>query len=236
VKETKILVPDIARIKKIVEFHYGFVPNEQDILWIDQMLRGQYSVLHDQYIIRELVTRRISEILLVHRQEKPDIDSLFFDKAMFNYLTFASMCFCAGIPLGCIALCRIALEAGLRERLAEIKASSPEEVWSEIKKRRKKLLGSLVEEAAREGIMKKKDFEDLFVFGAPFGHEILNKYVHADLDSIIRFFEHLQFDTRVIGAKDMLSEKKIQAEVYTNEIAVAVLASITRIAEKLYLC
>lgn len=227
--------PNVQRIKKIIKFHYGFVPDEEEIITIDQGLRSQYGVLHDQYIVRELVNRRISGILLAHRKEKTDIETLFLDKSIFHFLTFASMCYRAGIPLGCIVLCRIALEAGLRERLAEAKALSPEEVWSGIKKRRNKLLGSLVEEADREGIMAKKDFEELFMFGAAIGHHLLNKYVHADLDSIVSFLEGLQFDTRVISAKDMLSEKKIQAEVYTDEIAVAVLAATTRIAEKLYL-
>jgi len=227
--------PDLQRIKKIVEFHYGFLPDDDEIVSIDEGLRNQYRVLHDQCIIRELLTRKVSSILVAHRREKPDIESLFSDKLMFRFLTLASMCYRAGIPLACIALCRVALEAGLRERLAEAKASLPEEVWSEINKRRHKLLGSLVKEADQEGIMTKKEFEELFVFGGQLKQHLLDKYIHADLNSIIRLFESLQFDIRVMGAKDALAEKKIQAEAYTDEVAVAVLAATTRIAEKLYL-
>lgn len=234
-KEHAMPTPDVERIKKIVEFHYGFVPNQQEILRIDEGLRSQYAVLHEQYIIRELVTRRINDTLLAHRRVKPNIESLFLDKSIFRYLTLASMSYRAGIPLGCIALCRTALEAGLRERLAEGKASSPDEIWSEIRKRREHPLGKLVEEADREGILAKKDFEELFIFGTHFGHHLLNKYVHADLNSIIDLLENLQLDIGVIGAKDTLAEKKIQAETYVDEVAVAVLAATTRIAEKLYL-
>ena len=234
-REHHIPTLDVERIQRIIQFHYGFVPSEEEILRIDDGLRSQYGVLHDQYVIRELVTQKISDILVAHRQEKLDIESLFFDKSIFRFLTFGSMCYRAGIPLACIALCRIALEAGLRERLAEAKAASPEEVWNEINKRRNKLLGSLVKEADQEGIMAKKEFEELFVFGGQLGHHLLDKYIHADLNSIIRLFESLQFDIRVMGAKDTLAEKKIQAEAYIDEVAVAVLAATTRIAEKLYL-
>ena len=227
--------PDLQRIKKIVEFHYGFLPDDDEIVSIGEGLRNQYRVLHEQYIIRELLTRKVGGILVAHRREKPDIESLFIDKLMFRFLTLASMCYRAGIPLACIALCRVALEAGLRERLAEAKASSPQEVWSEMNKRRNKPLGSLVKEADQEGIMAKKEFEELFVFGGQLGHHLLDKYIHADLDSIIRLFESSQFDMRVKGAKDALAEKKIKAEAYTDEVAVAVLAATTRIAEKLYI-
>lgn len=234
-KEPKILAPDIARIKKIVESHYGFVPNEQDILWIDQMLRGQYEVLHEQYIIRKLVTHRIDDILLSHREERPDIESLFSKKSIFHYLMFASMSFYAGIPLGCIALCRTALEAGLRERLAEKRASSPQEVWYQIKKRGKMGFRDLLKEAEQEGILSKKQLQESFEFAGRFGRRALDKYIHADLESIISLLEGLELDIRVVGAKDKLAEKKIQAEAYVEQVAVAVLAATTKIAEILHL-
>ena len=234
-KKPKILAPDIARIKKIVEFHYGFVPNEQDILWIDQMLRGQYEVLHEQYIIRKLVTSRIGDILLSHREERPDIENLFSKKSIFHYLTFASMSFYAGIPLGCIALCRTALEAGLRERLAEIRASSPQEVWYQIKKHSKMGFRGLLKEAEQEGILSKKQLQESFEFAGRFGRHALDKYIHADLESIISLLEDLKLDIRVVGAEDKLAEKKIQSEAYIEQIAVAVLAATTKIAETLHL-
>ena len=234
-KELKILAPNIERIKKIVEFHYGFIPDKQDILWIDRMLRGEYEVLHEQYIIRKLVTHRIDDILLLHRPEKPDIESLFAEKSIFHYLMFASMSFRAGIPLGCIALCRTALEAGLRERLAEKRASSPEEVWDQIKKRGKTRLVDLLKEADQEGILTKKQLQEAFEFASQFGRSVLDKYIHADLESIISLLEGFELDIRVVGAKDKLARKKIQAEAYIDKVAAAVLAAVTKIAETLYL-
>ena len=234
-KEPKILAPDVERIKKIIEFNHGFVPDEQDILRVDRMLRNQYGVLHDQCIIRELVTERIDDILLAHGQEKPDIESLFLDKSIFHYLTFASMSFRAGIPLGCIALCRTALEAGLRERLAEGKAASPEEVWVGIRERSETLLGDLMKEAEREGTLSKKQIQEAFEFAGQFGHHVLDKYIHADLNSIINLLGGLGLDIRVVGAKDKLAEKKIQAGAYIDLIAAIILAATTKIAEMLYL-
>lgn len=227
--------PNIERIKKIVEFNYGFVPDEQSILRIDQGLRGQYGVLHQQCIIRELVTDRISEILLSRRREKTDIEGLFLDKSIFHYLTFASMSFRAGIPLGCIALCRTAVEAGLRERLAEKKASSPDEVWDQIKERAEKRFRDLLKEAEQEGILSKQQIRETFEFAGRFGRHVLDKYIHADLDSIINLLEGLELDIRVVSAGNKLAEKKIQANAYIDQVAAAVLAATTKIAETLYL-
>lgn len=234
-RELQIPAPDIERIKKIVEFNYGFIPNEQDILRIDRGLRGQYAVLHEQGIIRELVTNRISGILLSHRQKKPDIENLFLSKSIFHYLTFASMSFRAGIPLGCIALCRTALEAGLRERLAEEQASSPEEVWSQINVLQRKRLWQLLDEADQEAILTKKEVGEAFEFAGRVGRQVLDKYIHANVDSVIKLLEGLELDTRVVGASDKLAEKKIQAEAYVDQVAVIALAATTKIAEKLYL-
>lgn len=231
----KIPAPNSGRIKKIVESHYGFVPDEQDILWIDEMLRGGYGTLHEQHIIRKLVTHRIDEILLSHRQEKPDIENLFSEKSIFHYLIFASMSFNAGIPLGCIALCRTALEVGLRERIAEKKASSPEEVWDQIRKRRKIWFRDLLKEAEQQGILNEKQLQEAFEFAGQFGRHVLDKYIHADWDSMISLLEGLEFDIRVVGAKNKLAEKRIQAEAYIDQVAAGVLAAATKIAETLYL-
>lgn len=109
------------RIKSIVEYHYGFTPKDDDIDWIDRMLRNNYAVLHDQQIIRELAAINVRNELLEHRDRIGSIEfeRIWTEKDIFKYLTFASMCFRAGIPAGTISLCRTAIESGLRERLAE---------------------------------------------------------------------------------------------------------------------
>ena len=35
------------RVKKIVKYHYGLIPKDSDIAWIDKMLRNNYAVLHE---------------------------------------------------------------------------------------------------------------------------------------------------------------------------------------------
>ena len=62
------------RIKKIVRFHYGIDSKDSDIDWIDRMLRNNYSVLHDQQIISNLVTVNIGNILLKHRDRLGSIE------------------------------------------------------------------------------------------------------------------------------------------------------------------
>lgn len=145
------------------------------------------------------------------------------------------MSFFAGVPLACIALCRTALEAGLRERLAEKIASSSEEVWDQIKKRGKTSLRDLLKEAEREEILSEKQLREAFKFTSQFGRHVLDKYIHADWESIISLLEGLELDTRVVGAKNKIAEKRIQAEAYIEQVATSVLAVTTKIAETLYL-
>ena len=73
------------RIKKIVKYHYGFEPKDKDINWIDEMFRNHYLVLHDQRIIRNLVTVKINETLLKYREKMRSIkfEELLFSKSIF---------------------------------------------------------------------------------------------------------------------------------------------------------
>ena len=109
------------KIKEVVKFHFGIDAEDHDIDWIDKMLRNHYSVLHDTMIIRNLVTVNIDKILLKHRDKIGSVkfEELLLDKLIFYCLTFASMSYRAGIPIGSIMLCRTAVETGLRERIAE---------------------------------------------------------------------------------------------------------------------
>ena len=96
--------------------------SKPDFLILDARARARnnYSVLHDQQIISNLVTVNIGNILLKHRDRlgSIELERLTMNRLIFKYLTFASMCYRASIPLATIFICRTAIEAGLREKLA----------------------------------------------------------------------------------------------------------------------
>ena len=232
------------RIKKIVRFHYDIAPKDSDINWIDRMLRNNYSVLHDQHIISNLVTVNIGNILLKHRDRigSIELERLTMNKLLFKYLTFASMCYRASIPLATIFLCRTAIEAGLREKLAEKRAKeNAKQGWEEMQDLTGLKLWKLIKKNEDEGIISRDEIEKLFTVDdkmktiIPNPRNLLDKYIHADLSTIISFLEVIGADTGVIGAEDIMQEKKIQAEAFIDKIAVFVLAATTRLAERLYL-
>jgi len=235
------------RIKDIVKYHYGFIPNDDDIEWIDRMLRNNYAALHDQRIIRELAAKNISNELLKHRDRIGSIEfeRIWLEKAIFKYLTFASMCFRAGIPVGTISLCRTAIESGLRERLAEELAKKeytnasklPEATWNKLKELNDKGLAQLIEEAAQEGIIEKQKIEEIFQefkFGNQSSRRVLDKFIHGDIVWIVNFVRDREEDTRVIGAKNKLQEYKIISDMMTDQIAIEVLKATYKIAGILY--
>ena len=123
------------KIKEVVKFHYGIDADDHDIDWIDQMLRDHYSVFHDQNVIMNLVTVNINRTLLKHRDKIGSIEfeRITMNKLIFQYLTFASMCYRAGIPIATISLCRTALEGGLTEKIAEKIAKDEKGIWEAIK-------------------------------------------------------------------------------------------------------
>jgi len=230
------------KIKEVVKFHYGIDAKDYDINWIDKMLRNNYLVLHNQRVIRELVTININKILLKHRDEIGSIkfEEILLHKLIFKYLTFASMCFRAGIPIATIFLCRTALEAGLRERIAEKIAKNKEEMWEVMKKLSNLKLGQLIQRADDENIIKKDEIENLFTINEkmrkliPNPRHLLDKYIHADLHKIIEFLKEIGADVEVIGDVDFIERKKIQAQAFIDKIAVFILTATTRIAERLY--
>jgi len=248
-KIEKNVVPPLSssrreRIKKIVRFHYGIDAKDSDIAWIDKMLRNNYSILHDQHVINNLVTVNIGNIYRRHRDRIGSIklEKLMMDKLIFKYLTFASMCYRANIPIATILLCRTAIEAGLREKLAEKRAKEHiKQVWEEIKTLTHLRLWQLIQQSEDEGIINKNELEKLFVIDdkmkaiIPNPRNLLDKYIHADLPTIIAFLETIGVDTRVIGVEDIMQEKKIQAEASIDKIAVFILAATSRLAERLYL-
>lgn len=234
------------RIKEIVKFHHGFKPKDKDIKWIDEMLKNNYSVLHDQRIIRNLVTVEVDKILLKHRDKIGSIkfERILLDKLIFRYLTFASMSYRAGIPLASILLCRTALEIGLRERIAEKLAEKEDEnnqskkIWELIKQKREDSLNPLIDIAENEGIITKQKIESIFQnlkLGNQNSRKILDKIIHGDIDWMVNFVKEKSEDSKVIGAKNVLDENKIIADSKIDEVAVEVLIGVTKIAEILYL-
>ena len=245
---TPITNEKIKRIKLTVKYHHGFTPKDDDIYSIDDMLRNNYRVLHDQRIIRELVARDIGRELLKHRNRlgSLEFERIWGEKTMFKYLTFASMCYRGGIPAGTISLCRTAIESGLRERLAEELARResadtfklPEVTWNKLKALRGKALGDLIEMAAGEGIIGKQEIEGAFgklKLGGQSSRRILDKFIHGDIVWVVDFVTDREQDTRVVGAKDLLQEYKIISDMRTDQIAIEVLKAAYKIAAVLYL-
>lgn len=235
------------RIKNIVKYHYGFTPKDDDLEWIDRMLRNNYATLHDQQIIRELAAKNISDELLKHRDSIGSIEfeRIWLEKSIFKYLTFASMCFRAGIPAGAISLCRTAIESGLRERLAEELARKetinvpklPEATWNKLKELSDKTLAPLIEDADREGIIEKQEIDEIFQefkFRDQNSRRILDKFIHGDIVWMVNFVRDKEEDTRVIGAENKLQEYKIISDMRINQIAIQVLKATYKIAEILY--
>ena len=248
----EIIIPQISdemkkRITRIVKYNYGFIPKDDDIKRIDKGLRNNYATLHDQRIIREIVSENIIKELLKQRDRIGSIEfeRIWLEKAIFKYLTFASMCFRAGIPVGTINLCRTAIESGLRERLAEELAKKestnvsklPEATWKKMKELNDKKLCQLIKKADQEEIIKKQEIEEIFQklkFKNQSSRRILDKFIHGDIVWIVNFVKDKEKDTRVIGAKNKLQEYKIISNMMTSQIAIEILKATYKIAEILY--
>jgi hypothetical protein len=230
------------KIKEVVKFHHGIEADDYDLDWIDKMLRNHYSVLHDQNVISNLVTVNIGKILLKHRDKIGSIEfeRMTMDKLIFRYLTFSSMCYRAGIPIATISLCRTALEGGLKEKIAEKIANDEKGIWEVIEELSNLKLWQLIRRAEDKNIITKDEIERFFTIGEkmkkiiPNPRSLLDKYIHADLPTIIAFLEEIGANTEVIGDVGFIEKKKIQAEAFIDKIAVFVLTATTRIAERLY--
>lgn len=246
VRKTRVPPPDIGRIKNIVEYHYGFVPKEADIEWIDRMYRNNYAVLHEHQIVRELAAKNMSDRLLKHRDRlgSAEFERIWREKTILNFLTFASMCFRAGVPAGAIGLCRTAIESGLREKLAEEtvrkeitgESKLSEATLNNVKRLENKQLHKLIKEAEERGIIKKQDIEEAFQAletEDQSGRRILDKFIHGDITWIVDYVKDRK-DIGVMGAKDELEEYKIIFESEIDHIATEVLKASYRIAEILY--
>jgi len=236
------------RLKRIAACHYGFIPADDDLLQTDQMLRNNYAALHDQRIIRELVAKETGKELLKHRERlgSLEFERIWFKKSIFKYLTFASMCYRAGIPAGTISLCRTGIESGLRERLAEelarkegtSQADLPAKTLEKLRELRNKSLGYLIKKASEVGIISGQEIEEIFrtlKLRDQSSRRILDKFIHGDIVWIVNYVRNRDDDTRVVGAEDVLEEFKMIAETKTDQVAVEVLKATYRIAGILYL-
>lgn len=249
-KETRI--PEIStemrkRIKRIARFHYGFKPRDKDIDLIDDMVRNDYVVMHDARIVWELATQNaISQLLKVRDKiGSAKFERIWLEKSMFRYLSYASMCFRAGISEGTISLCRTAIESGLRERIAEELAGKehgdpeklPEVIWEKMQQLRDETLAKLMLEAENNGIIRRWQIEDIFKelkFGDQDSRRVLDKFIHGDIVWKVDFVRNRGGDMKVVGAKDRLQEYKIISESKSSEIAIKVLEASYKIAEILY--
>jgi len=247
-----MIIPQISdemrkRIKRIVKFHYGFEPNNRDIDWIDGVLRNNYSTLHDQRIIRDLVTTEIAKILLKHRDKNGNTEfgNILLHKLIFHYLTLASMSYRAGIPFATISLCRTAIEAGLRERVAEELAKKevnknekfPKKVLEKMETLKDLSLRDMIKLAEENNIISNEVIEKVFEklkFKYQNSRKILDKFIHGDLIWMVNFVKEKGKNSEVIGAENVLEECKIIADFNIDDIAVEVLKGTTKIAEILY--
>jgi hypothetical protein len=249
----EIKIPELSdeakkRIKRIVSYHHGFVPVDDDLRWIDEVLRNDYLVLHEQRIIRQVVGHEITKQLLKHRDRlgSLEFERICTEKIFFRYLTFASMCYRAGIYAGAISLCRTAIESGLRERVAEEMAreetvdqdSLTTKTLERLRELRDESLAPLIEKASKAGIINEQQIENAFrplKFRKQSSRKILDKFIHGDLAWMVEFVESREEDTRVVGARDKLEEFKVVADMKTEQIAVEVLKGSYQIAAILYL-
>ncbi len=249
----EIRIPQLSdeikrRIKEIVSYHYGFVPADHDLQWIDEVLKNQYVVLHEQYIVRSVVDFEIEKELLKYRDKlgSSNFEQIWIEKTIFKYLTLANMCYRAGVSAGAISLCRTAIESGLRERLAEELARQetsnrgdlPAKTLEKLHQLRDESLGPLIEKASEVGIISSKDIEDAFgslKFQSQSSRKVLDKFIHGDLVWMVDFVKSREDDTRVVGARNELEEFKIVADMRTEQVAVEVLKGAHRIAAALYL-
>lgn len=234
------------RIKTIVKLHYGFCPQDSDIARIDDVVRNHYIVLHDQHMVLELVAHEISKPLLKHRDRLGSIayEQIMLDKTIFKYLAYASMCFRTGIPAGTIALCRTALETGLRERLAEELASgadSSDDCANLVKKKvhqlRMRSIHNLVGNLEEREIISNADFEGQFKplkLGDQSARKVLDKIIHGDIAWVVDLAADKGLDTNVSGVKDTLQESKIIADIHLNKLAFEILRGSYGIAEMLF--
>jgi hypothetical protein len=244
-----LFISQKKKIKKIVKFYYGIDANDYDINWIDKMLRNHYLVFHNQNIIRNIVTVNIDKILLKHRDRIGSLkfEEITLEKLIFHYLRWASMSFRAGVPIGSIFLCRTAIETGLRERIAEEIAQKeikdmgelPQKIWELMKKLKNKKLWELIKIAEDKNIITEKEIEKFFEplrLEEQRSRKIFNKFIHGEISWIVKFVEtKAEGYAKVIGAKDILEEKKIIAEFsLIDYIAIGVLIGTTLVAERLY--
>lgn len=244
-KDYQLSKEDKNRIRSTVAFHFGFTPKDDDIEQIDKMLRNNYVALHYQQIIQELAVKSAIDDLLKYRDRigSTEFERIWLEKNIFKYLTFASMCFKAGIPAGAISLCRTAIESGLRERLAEElarrenpNADLPEAILKKLEELRKDRLDELRRKAIAYKIINEQEFEEAFQelnLEDQKGRKILDKFIHGDIIWMVNFAKS-RGSIEVRGAKDKLEEYKIISEGEISQIAIKVLKAAYRIGEILY--
>lgn len=132
-----------------------------------------------------------------------------FERLMFMYLELAEKCFMMNIALGGIALCRSALEMGLRNKLLssyrKTKGISKKQITLEEEFISGLMFGQLINYASGKAINKKKNLsgvviktEDIDKIFSKLSHKgktgrtILNKFIHGDIAYLQDFLEQSQ--------------------------------------------
>jgi len=111
-------------IKELVKTKYGFSPENDEINYINDMLRLTYFDLHQFRIVNHIATSSIFNSLMKYRAVKGyEFDNIYSDKLIFKYLRLARKCFEEALNFPAICMCRTAIESGLIERVAEEQAN-----------------------------------------------------------------------------------------------------------------
>lgn len=235
-------------IRELTESNYGFTPDKYEIERIDKGLRENYEPLHKYRIYNRILTSFIKNIIWQYKDKigETEFYKIRQSKLIFFYKDLAERCFHEAIHYATICLCRTAIEAGLRERVAEELAkkdtdmtkSIDEKIFEQMNKLKKDTLGPLLTNAGKEKIITKNDVKKMFQkeFGSRSGRNILDKFVHGDIFAIYDFLKNAGKDTTVFSGEE-ISATEIRKFVATGgsyAIAYEILKITTKIAEILY--
>lgn len=227
-------------IKTLVNNNYGFIPDDDEIDEIDNKLKERYYYeLHEFRIINHLASRSILKIIEKYKEKLKNFDQITNEKLIFKFLKIAIKAYNEANNYASICLCRVAIETGLIERVAEecakIDGDTSKDINEKIliymKKNKKEMLHGNLCMAEIFRIITFNDVENIFEanLGQGIGKGILNKFVHGDIFSIVKKSNHPNKDI------DELDEIKWIADGEAYRIGYNFLKITAEIAEILYL-
>lgn len=168
-----------------------------------------------------------------------DFEIISQEKLIFRFLYLAIKAYNEANNYAAICLCRVAIETGLIERVAEECAKRDgdrsknidEKVLFYMKKNKKEMLHGNLCMAEIFGIITFSDVENIFEanLGRDIGKGILNKFAHGDIFGIVKKSNHPDKDI------DELYQIKWIADGEAYRLGYNFLKITAEIAEKLYL-